>query len=430
MLDLTLSSVTRGLGLVTVSAGLMVASQGPSVARACGGFFCVQATVAQPPVQSAERIVFVQEEDGTTEAIVQILYTGDPVDFSWIVPVEAEPTLDVSDPAMFDELDLLTQPTYQGTPAWSGDAGGCGVFPDDGGGSASLSAEGLGMDSSPVEIVSEQTIGFFATTVLTSEDPGALEAWLVDNDYEVPPGSSEIIAEYVDQGYYWVAVKLTPDADVGALEPLVIRYQGEPCIPVLLTAISTTPVLDVYAYFIGDAPYRPENYEAVPLTEDAVRPTDDGFTNYRTVALADVDMNGGLGFVTELVQPTEDLRWRATNPGLVELLDRGTTLTRLYSPLRQSNMVRDPEFVADETIAPVPQNRVFAENDTIPAGTLPTMGPSGGGGGGCAVVSRAPALRRLAPIAVPLVAAGVALGLSRRARRRRRRPAGHSSAGR
>ncbi|MCH8827541.1 MAG: DUF2330 domain-containing protein, partial [Chloroflexi bacterium] len=69
--------------IATVLAAFVgIASMQP--ASACGGFFCQNS----PIDQNAERIIFTQNHDGTTSALVQIQYTGSAEDFSWILPIK------------------------------------------------------------------------------------------------------------------------------------------------------------------------------------------------------------------------------------------------------------------------------------------------------------------------------------------------------
>src|SRR5690348_6944012 len=113
--------------------GLFVVLAPPS-ARACGGFFCTNV----PVDQSAERIIFaVNEGAGTIDAYVQINYSGSPDRLAWVVPVPSRPKVDVADMALFNELDLLTQPNYIAPPLPSNcqipvpaaaEAGGVNVF--------------------------------------------------------------------------------------------------------------------------------------------------------------------------------------------------------------------------------------------------------------------------------------------------------------
>src|SRR5688500_13846283 len=72
-----------------------------SPAQACGGFFCNQPDdpFNLPVAQTAENVLFAMDRDPSgqfkLEAHVQIFYTGPADKFSWVVPVDSAPTVDV-----------------------------------------------------------------------------------------------------------------------------------------------------------------------------------------------------------------------------------------------------------------------------------------------------------------------------------------------
>src|SRR5260221_8789472 len=63
----------------------------PATASACGGFFC---NAAQPVNQAAEGILFADNDDGTTTAVIQIRYQGPSQNFSWLLPLSSVPKTD------------------------------------------------------------------------------------------------------------------------------------------------------------------------------------------------------------------------------------------------------------------------------------------------------------------------------------------------
>src|SRR3982751_4502146 len=75
---------------------------------ACGGLFCQNT----PVDQQAERIIFTVNKNDTLTAYVQINYTGEAHDFSWVVPVPSVPKVDVAEIATFDEMSNLTTPVF------------------------------------------------------------------------------------------------------------------------------------------------------------------------------------------------------------------------------------------------------------------------------------------------------------------------------
>ena len=101
--------------LVALAVGWLLVSSSVS---ACGGFFCT----TSPVDQNVERIIFTQNGDGTVSAYVQIEYTGEAPDFSWILPLpEAIAAGDVEVPedamAAFTELEVATDPVFL-MPPW------------------------------------------------------------------------------------------------------------------------------------------------------------------------------------------------------------------------------------------------------------------------------------------------------------------------
>lgn len=100
------------LGLL--SAGLLLWSLAdPSPAAACGGLFCNN---NQPVNQTAERIIFVDNGDDTTTAVIEIQYQGPSERFAWVLPVPdiANPDDDirVSSTIALDRLQQATNPQY------------------------------------------------------------------------------------------------------------------------------------------------------------------------------------------------------------------------------------------------------------------------------------------------------------------------------
>src|SRR5687767_14842018 len=90
----------------------------PGQADACGGFFCnqPQGPGDLPVAQTAENVLFAMSRMGSgafqLEAHVQIAYTG-PVDrFSWVVPVDTKPELDVGSDTVFSQLLQATEPRF------------------------------------------------------------------------------------------------------------------------------------------------------------------------------------------------------------------------------------------------------------------------------------------------------------------------------
>jgi hypothetical protein len=97
-----------------------------------------------------------------------------------------------------------------------------------------------------VQVVSRKVIGGYDVTTLRADDPTALKTFLDANGYTTPPGAGPILAQYVKDGWSYVAVKLaTGGARVpdGQLRPLRISFPSDRIVyPKRLDALAAKPV--------------------------------------------------------------------------------------------------------------------------------------------------------------------------------------------
>ena len=269
-------------------------------ARACGGFFCTNF----PMNQVAENILFIQGE-GTVTTHVQIQYSGAAADFAWILPLPAAPELAVSHNQIFTQLQFATQPVFQLNFV---DEGGCYnsylydfidfIFP----------TVTTGNGPPAVEVVAQEQIGPYDTAVVSSDDARAIVDWLVDNGYQLGELGVELLTPYVEEGFYFLALKLAPDRDVGDLQPIAVTYAADaPGIPIRLTAVATEPDLGVLAYILGEHRAVPTNYRHVQINEAVIDWFNDGL-NYQRVVTQAANEAGGQAFVTDYAGPSQIVR--------------------------------------------------------------------------------------------------------------------------
>ncbi len=267
-------------------------------ARACGGFFCT--TV--PMNQVAENILFIQG-DGTVTTHVQIQYSGTAADFAWILPLPTVPELAVSHNQIFTQLQRATQPSFQLNFQWDV---GC---------QFEIFTAETGESSTPdVLIASEERVGPYDTAVISSEDAQAVVDWLVENGYQLGDLGVELLTPYVEEGFYFLALKLASDRDVGDLQPIAATYAADaPGIPIRLTAVATEPDLGILTYILGEHRAVPTNYRHVQINQAAVDWFSGGF-NYPDVVTQAANEAGGQAFVTDYAGPSQIVRdffwWR------------------------------------------------------------------------------------------------------------------------
>jgi hypothetical protein len=309
------------LALATSVAGLLAA---PTDARACGGLFCdgrpPNPFAPLPVAQNGENVVFAIDKDPqggapTLTAHIQILYTGDAAKFSWIVPVDANPTLGVGTDQLFTSLATATQPQFVASYATDGqclpDAScpTCGKGADSGGApTRGADAAVLSPPNGAVDVSFQGAVGPYEAAVIQSTDPSALKTWLTGNGYVVDDASGDIIDMYVHENKYFVALKLMNGVGVKSIQPIILKFFGaEPCVPLRLTAIAANPDMPVRIWVLADGRVVPKTFVEVKIDEALIDWTNGG-SNY--LALSNgvlgraVDEAGHTAFVTEYAGPS------------------------------------------------------------------------------------------------------------------------------
>ena len=293
----------RGLGLL---AALAIASAAtamtPRDALACGGFFCF----TQPVDQSAERILYVQQKDSIT-AHIQISYTGDDKEFSWVLPLQKVPELGIGSDSIFSMLENATAPSFQ--LQWENTDSCYGYSPCEfadtatgGGGGGPSTNEG------GVVVLKEETVGPYEAVVIKGNAAADLVKWLNDNGYVQPAETTPLVESYVKQGYVFLALRMAKDKSAGDLAPIVVTLkESAPCLPLRLTKLAVQPDMPIVAWVLGDHRAIPKNFLHVILN-DAVLDWMQPGTNYKTVVSKAVDQASGHAFVTEMAQKTADLK--------------------------------------------------------------------------------------------------------------------------
>jgi len=309
------------LAVVTLALGLLA----PRAARACGGLFCdgppPNPFSPLPVAQNGENVVFAIDQDpagGATRltAHIQILYTGDAAKFSWIVPVDAAPTLDVGTDQLFTSLLGATQPRFQTTSAVDGKClpePRCTACqeqgPAAGGGPSSNGADaGISAPTDAVKVSFQGAVGPYDAAVIQSTDPTALRTWLTSNGYVVDDTAGAIIDTYVHENKFFVAVKLMNGKDTKSIQPVVLKFIGtEPCIPLRLTAIAANPDMPVRIWVLAGGRVVPKTFFEVKVDEARIDWASGG-SNYASLSNSllgqAADEAGGTAFVTEYAGPS------------------------------------------------------------------------------------------------------------------------------
>ena len=212
-----------------------------------GGFFVMQEyyDVYQPSQKAV-----ILYENGREHLMLSVRCEGNAEEFALVIPVPGKPDIDVTRPELFYELFDLTM--IQEAP------GGFGFGPV---------AEGP-----PVDVIAEVVVGPYATATLSAEDPTALVDWLNLNGYFFPAEGEEIINEYIEKNWYFVATKINNVDETtgltlseGAIEPIVLSFASDKIVyPLRITSLSSHWP-EVLLYVFADQKVVPKQYEFLSL---------------------------------------------------------------------------------------------------------------------------------------------------------------------
>lgn len=271
---------------------------------ACGGFFCS----VLPINQAGEQIIFRQDGSQIT-TMVRIQYSGEAESFGWVLPVPNTPELSLGDDTIFNQLEALTRPQFNLTR--TGEA--CPVVVESSGSGTAASPAGnedFSQDDG-VNVEQRLTIGAFQAQIISSDSSQALAIWLADNNLDLSDRGAELLEPYINANMKFVVLNLQSTANVGDIQPIILKYEGEkPMIPLKLTAVAAEDDMGILVWLLGDARAVPENF--LHVTPNYTRLNwytgpNNAYVSYQSLITEAMDEAGGQGFATDYAGVFENL---------------------------------------------------------------------------------------------------------------------------
>jgi hypothetical protein len=217
--------LARALAILPVAAvlvGLQVAA--PASACACG------APAPRPGtdviVDKEHAILSWDGEQERIELLLDMLTDADDVGLIFPTPGPAKVT--AGDRQTFQDIETAIQPREVIVDDWWDINIGVGAGAPDGGGA-------------PV-VLDQVQLGPVEATTLEASDTTGLTEWLDANDYAIRDEVAALLDEYVQKGWYFVALKLTSDVPLeGGLDPIRFTFDsGELVYPMALSKAATS----------------------------------------------------------------------------------------------------------------------------------------------------------------------------------------------
>jgi hypothetical protein len=264
-------------------------------AAACGGCF-------HPPTQvvsdiTDERMLLAVSTLQST-LYDQLEYSGSPSNFAWVLPIHGTVDIGLSADVLFDSMDVLTE-TQIVPPVPNCPSPSC-AFPVF---AATAGAANVEADAgaSAVTVLKQENVGPYATAQLHSTDSSALDNWLAQNGYNVPADVAPVIAEYVKEGFDFLAMKLLPNQGVQAMRPVRVTTPGASLsLPLRMAAVGTGASVGITIWVVADGRYEPQNFPFFHIDDSAlVWDFSTSQSNYTTLRAADEAALKGAGWEIE-----------------------------------------------------------------------------------------------------------------------------------
>lgn len=225
----------RLLAVLPVTAlllGLQVVA--PAAACACGA----------PAPRPGEDVIVDKELailswDGEQERVELLLdMLTDAEDVGLIFPTPSPATVTAGDRETFAGIEEAIAPKQVVVDDWWGGYG---------------AGDGSAGGAPPPTVLDQVQLGPVEATTLAAEDATGLTEWLDANGYEVRPEIAEGLAEYVERGWFFVALKLTSDAPLdGMLDPVRFTFDSDELVYPMALSKRATSVQQARLYVFQD----------------------------------------------------------------------------------------------------------------------------------------------------------------------------------
>lgn len=232
-----------GLTLVTALASMVgIAVMPAAQACGCGGFVSPEGEEVAATAEYA-----VLSWDGETERVVLSMDAiTESSDAALLIPTPAPAEAALAEDTVFSELEKVIEPEEVITYEWWPDLG-FGAGAGEGGAPA-------GAPEGGVEVLNTQQLGDLEVTVLAANDANELADWLDSHDYVMRDGLADALMPYVSEGWYYIAIRLTAEADTleGALQPIDLTFASQQLIYPMRLSSAATESQFVRTYVFSD----------------------------------------------------------------------------------------------------------------------------------------------------------------------------------
>jgi MYXO-CTERM domain-containing protein len=349
--------------VLTLGTLAFVATLAPQPAHPCGMMIARNDTL-----RFNDALQFAVVRDGTkTTMTLQNKYRGPAEQFALLVPVPVvlrEGDVKTLSLGVFEAFEHATAPQLHQYE----ERDPCEPEDDrDGVGAPGGAARGSGAPANKgVTVESQFVVGEYEVAVLSATEATAVDKWLKDNGYVLPPALASQLRPYVEEGSKFFVAKVDPTKvklvdGAALLSPLQFTYDApELKLPIRLSAANSAGQQDVIVYAIakGDKQLRAANRPNVtmPANVEITKQAVAKFGEFYAAMFAKRLGDKRDAVVTEWAG-SADGGWRPGPPLPLEamgarLTDGAWTLSRLHFVVDKDG-VKDDILLVEGPAAPV-----------------------------------------------------------------------------
>ena len=209
----------------SVVAGLVILAQ--VKADPCGMVPPIYIGNQSPITRIGLQKTYVFHKDGVETFVIRPGFSGKVDNFGMLIPFPNPPELRKVADNTFEQIANAIDPPevvvdLRPRPAQALARAGGAVLP--------RRTAGLSMKKSSIQVLKEEAVGMYEVAVLSAGSVEALKKWMDKNSYKYPDGMDAVTADYISEGWCFVAVK-TKVGDRGAVNPQPGQRRVKPDLP-------------------------------------------------------------------------------------------------------------------------------------------------------------------------------------------------------
>lgn len=339
-----------GVGLFSTAAVAVAMALAAPDAHACGG--CFPPPGEQQSVVTDHRMILSVSKTQST-LYDQIQYSGQPSEFAWVLPIAGTVEVGLSADTLFGAFHNLTAVAVQEPPRNCPAAPSCYGDEEAAFGASDKNAGAPAPQDPGVQVIKKETVGPYATVQLASDNPNALTEWLGQNGYAIPDEIKPVIAQYVNEKFNFLALKLKPGAGVNSMRPVRVTTKGAGAVlPLRMVAAGTGANVGITLWVVSEGRYEPQNFPSFVLkNEDLTWDWTTGTSNYKDLRAERAAKDPGRTWEIE----SSPQIYRQQIESIVSRLGSVQQDIQDYTPIEdeQGNVTKTADQVRQEDLATV-----------------------------------------------------------------------------